>query len=63
MMSSINENLSKNKNDIKQKFPILSNRMKYGRESILGSNIMFAIMLIVLILFSNLASQFQTLTI
>ena len=51
MMSSINDYLSKNKNDIKQKFPILSNRMKYGRESILGSNIMFVIMLIVLILF------------
>jgi branched-subunit amino acid ABC-type transport system permease component len=51
MMSSINDNLSKNKNDIKQKFPILSNRMKYGREGILGSNIMFVIMLIVLILF------------
>ena len=51
MMSSINEKLSNNKNDIKQKFPILSNRMKYGRESILGSNVMFVIMLIVLILF------------
>ena len=51
MMSSINDYLSKNKNDIKQKFPILSNRMKYGRESILGSNVMFVIMLIVLILF------------
>ena len=28
MMSSINENITKKKNDIKQKFPILSNRMK-----------------------------------
>ena len=51
LMSSINDNLSKNKNDIKQKFPILSNRMKYGREGILGSNIMFVIMFIILMLF------------
>ena len=51
LVSLVNDNLSRNKNDFKQKFPILSNRMKYGREGILGSNIMFVIMLILLILF------------
>ena len=51
LVSFVNDNLSRNKNDFKQKFPILSNRMKYGREGILGSNIMFVFMLILLILF------------
>ncbi len=49
--SFVNDNYSKNKNNLKEKFPNFSNSMKYGRESILGSNIMFAIMLIIMILF------------
>ena len=36
---------------IKQKYPTLSNQMKYGRESMLGSNIMFVILLITITLF------------
>ena len=39
------------KNDIKEKYPTLSNHMKYGRESVLGSNIMFVILLIIITLF------------
>ena len=51
IISFVKNNFSQNKNSIKKKFPILSDHMKYGREGILGSNIMFAIMLIILILF------------
>ena len=51
IISFVKNNFSQNKNSIKKKFPILSDHMKYGRESILGSNIMFVIMLIILILF------------
>ena len=51
MVSFVTDNYSKNKNNVKEKFPIFSNGMKYGRESIIGSNIMFVIMLIILILF------------
>ena len=51
IISFVKNNFSQNKNSIKKKFPILSDHMKYGRESVLGSNIMFVIMLIILILF------------
>ena len=51
IISFVKNNFSQNKNSIKTKFPILSDHMKYGRESVLGSNIMFVIMLIILILF------------
>ena len=49
--SFITENYSSSKNSIKQKYPTLSNQMKYGRESMLGSNIMFVILLIIITLF------------
>jgi len=51
VVSFVTDNYSKNKNNMKEKFPIFSNGMKYGRESIIGSNIMFVIMLIILISF------------
>ena len=51
IISFVTDNYSKNKNNMKEKFPIFSNGMKYGRESIIGSNIMFVIMLIILISF------------
>ena len=51
----INSNLSRSYSNsskyLHNQFPTLSTRMKYGRESVVGSNIMFIVLLIILILF------------
>ena len=49
--SNLSRSYSNSSKYLHNQFPTLSTRMKYGRESVLGSNIMFIILLIILILF------------
>ena len=49
--SNLSRSYSNSSKYLHNQFPTLSTRMKYGRESVLGSNIMFIFLLIILILF------------
>lgn len=49
--SNLSRSYSNSSKYLHNQFPTLSTRMKYGRESVVGSNIMFIILLIILILF------------
>lgn len=49
--SNLSRSYSNSSKYLHNQFPTLSTRMKYGRESVVGSNIMFIILLITLILF------------
>ena len=49
--SNLSRSYSNSSKYLHNQFPTLSTRMKYGRESIVGSNIMFIVLLIILILF------------
>ena len=49
--SNLSRSYSNSSKYLHNQFPTLSTRMKYGRESVVGSNIMFIVLLIILILF------------
>ena len=49
--SNLSRSYSNSSKYLHNQFPTLSTRMKYGRESVVGSNIMFVVLLIILILF------------
>ena len=49
--SNLSRSYSNSSKYLHNQFPTLSTRMKYGRESVVGSNIMFIFLLIILILF------------
>ena len=49
--SNLSRSYSNSSKYFHNQFPTLSTRMKYGRESVVGSNIMFIVLLIILILF------------
>ena len=49
--SNLSRSYSNSSKYLHNQFPMLSTRMKYGRESVVGSNIMFIVLLIILILF------------
>ena len=49
--SNLSRSYSNSSKYLHSQFPTLSTRMKYGRESVVGSNIMFIVLLIILILF------------
>ena len=49
--SNFSRGYSNSSKYLHNQFPTLSTRMKYGRESVVGSNIMFIFLLIILILF------------